>query len=52
MIIIIVVIIMEASSGGADPTIFVSIPSYRDPECQYTVSLSIYIYISYVYIHK
>ncbi|CAE7827708.1 gnt1 [Symbiodinium sp. CCMP2592] len=23
--------------GSADPSIFVSIPSYRDPECQYTI---------------
>lgn len=23
--------------GSRDPTIFVSIPSYRDPECQYTI---------------
>lgn len=26
-----------AASGSADKTIFVSIPSYRDPECQYTI---------------
>eukprot|EP00406_Dinophysis_acuminata_P004349 CAMPEP_0179215976 /NCGR_PEP_ID=MMETSP0797-20121207/3139_1 /TAXON_ID=47934 /ORGANISM="Dinophysis acuminata, Strain DAEP01" /LENGTH=726 /DNA_ID=CAMNT_0020922117 /DNA_START=5 /DNA_END=2182 /DNA_ORIENTATION=- len=27
----------EPAAGDRGPTIFVSIPSYRDPECQYTV---------------
>lgn len=28
---------VTAGDSGAQPTIFVSIPAYRDPECQYTI---------------